>query len=608
MLKYKTLHFHSLLKIPNMLAPDQILNNERYCIIDCIEQDAAGALYNVFDNTLKKNAVLKEIPVKLKKVVTVSQQEEIRLAFAHEAKSLTELKHESLLRVYDYFSTIDGHYLVTESFDGDNLSGALEKNNKPFALSDVINWADQLLDALNYLHKKSPPIVLCSVNPQNVKLSSDGKIKLLAFGAAQKTTAKENSIIKNQPYDANGLNYLPLEKIFEKLDLASQKVITNSYDERSETILKQPVDQRSDIYALGALLYHLLTARLPIDALERSIDILEGKADPLPAPNKINSDVPIEVSDVLMKALEIKRENRFDSAVIMRQILRTAFVRVKERAAKEEEKQEEVVLEFPAVQLALPEEERIIQEERIKIEAEQNRQTELIKQQLQESENQRLRAEQRAAEVEKLLLEKQLKEPDKTESSADTRKSSENSIPVSIQTDKTIDANNKEITVEYSPDEFEDLFAPPQKNNKIWKQMTASACVLLILGGAVFGIMKFRVFEKAPPTQTTENQTTNAVEVPVSATVVEAATMPTPEPVAETATMPTPESTPEAEAISETVVKSNPAEASLNRSSPRYKPVLPPAPLPRTEKRPPTTAKAKPKQEKVVTVDDIINN
>ncbi|HEY0658880.1 MAG TPA: protein kinase, partial [Pyrinomonadaceae bacterium] len=566
-----------------MLASNQNLNNERYCIIDCIEQDAAGALYSAFDNTLKKNATLKEIPVRLKKVVTVSQQEEIRLTFAREAKSLMELKHESLLRVYDYFSTIDGHYLVMESFDGTDMSALLEKNNKPFALSDVINWAEQLLDTLNYLHKQVPPIIHCGVNPQNVKLNPDEKIKLLQFG--QRTTTKENSTIKNQTYyDDKFLNFLPLEQIFEKLDLASQKVITNSYAERSETILKQPLDARSDIYALGAMLYHLLTAHLPIDALERSIDILEGKVDPLPSPNKLNPDVPVEVSDVLMKALEIKRENRFDSAVIMRQILRTAFARVKERTANQAEKQEEVVLEFSAVQLLLPEEESIVREERIKIEAEQKRQTELIKQQLEESENQRLRAEQRAAEVEKLLLEKQVKESDKTESLADTQKSSENFIPAAVQTDIGFGANNKNITVENSLDEFKDLFVPPQKNNKIWKQMSASAFILLILGGAVFGIMKFRVFEKAPTTQTIENQITTLAEAPVLEPVVEAASLPTPEPVAETAPTSNVETTPQIETVSEPVVKPTLPEATFNRSSPKYKTVLPAAPLPRIEK------------------------
>ena len=591
-----------------MLATNQVLNNKRYCIIDCIEQNAAGALYNVFDNVLEKNVVLKEIPVKLKKVVTASQQEEIKLAFAREAKILTEIKHDSLLHIYDYFSGIDRHYLVMESFDGADLSALLEKNKAAFALSDVISWADQLLDVLNYLHKQMPPIIYCGVNPQNVKLTSDGKIKLLAFDIAKKSGAEESSTFKNQTFDAKILNYLPLEQIFEKLDLASQKVITNSYDEKSEMILKQPADARSDIYALGATLYELLTARLPIDALERSIDILEGKSDPLPAPSQLDSNIPPEVSDVLMKALEIKRENRFDSAVIMRQILRTAFVRMNEREAKAtkeaEKKEEEIILEFPESPTALLEKEQeLVRQERIKIEAEQKRQTELITQQLRESENQRLRAEQRAAEAETLLLEKEIKQSGEIESAADTQKSSENSF----QADLPHDANKQNITPANSSDEFKDLFVQPQKNNKVWKQMSASALILLILGGAVFGIMKFRVFEKALPNDTTQNQMTTLPENVVSEPVVEAAPMPSPELIVETAPTPNVEAASEMETVTETVVEPNFPKTPLNRIPSKNKTILSTPPSPRIIKPAPQPAKAQPKKEKAVTVDDIIN-
>ena len=106
----------------------------------------------------------------------------------------------------------------------------------------MINWADQLLDALSYLHALSPPIIHCDIKPQNIKLTSDGKIKLLAFGIAGNTNAKSNSTVRNLSFDTANLQYLPLEQIWEKLDPASRKVITNSYDEKAQKILEQPAD------------------------------------------------------------------------------------------------------------------------------------------------------------------------------------------------------------------------------------------------------------------------------------------------------------------------------------------------------------------------------
>ncbi|MEP6900390.1 MAG: protein kinase, partial [Actinomycetota bacterium] len=414
-----------------MLTTNQILQQGRYRIISQLGQNGIGFGYEAFDTVLEANVLLKEIRENLGKVTTSAQLEARKLAFADEAKRLTGIKHESLLQVQDFFSEIDRHYLVTEYIDGNTLGELLEKKNSPFPLADVGNWADRLLDALNYLHTLTPPIFHRQIKPSNIRLSSNGKTKLLVFGIVKSADDKAAMNGANQTLDAAVLPYLPLEQIWDGLDAASQKVILTNYDEKSEKILEQPIDARSDIYALAATLYQLLTARIPIDALTRSIDILEGKSDPLQSPNQLNPSVPREISDVLMKALEIKRENRFSSSVIMRQVLRTAFVRVKEREAKEvnqvkpetiaqvkpdtvtqvkpdtvtqvkpetiaqvkpeEVKQikqeDEAVLEIPLMQpnpVASPRPPVVVQKS-LEIEAEQARQLNFIKQQLREAE------------------------------------------------------------------------------------------------------------------------------------------------------------------------------------------------------------------------------
>lgn len=557
-----------------------------------------GAVYEAYDNVRETKVLFKEISVNLRKVTTLTQQETLKQRFADEAKILTAIKHESLLPVHDYFSEIDRHYLVMEMVEGNNLSELIETVKKPFALSDVTNWAEQLLDALQYLHTQMPPVVHRDIKPQNVKLTAEGKIKL-ALGI-QNPDAKVNATVTNQT-----LHYLPLEQIWVGLDSASQKVIANSYDEKSERILEQPADARSDIYALGATLYHLLTARLPVDALERSIDILEGKSDSLTPPDEINPAIPPEISGILMKALEIKRENRFDSAVIMRQAWRTAFVRVKERgaAAMEAKKQDEDLLEIPfaAPSESKPEPERQLNgQENLENEAKKTPQIELIKRQLQEAEEQRLKAEQRAAEAEKRLAEKQSKALSGNQSPATVIKSPEAFIEAAPPTAATVSPDvvaygAAAVTPEQSADEFKDLFAVAPKDNKVFQRMFAVAATLVILCGAAWGVW---VLLKSSPIES--NQTTSSQTMSLTDTTK-------PAPSVETAPSPNVETTPETSAIQTPDLSTDATEPSANSPALKNKP-LSTAPVRAKKQILPSSVKPPATEKKAVTVDDIIND
>jgi hypothetical protein len=124
------------------------------------------------------------------------------------------------------------------------------------------------------------------------------------------------------PSSDGSLNYKALEQLWLGLDYASQKVISNSLDERSEEILRRPADASTDLYGLAATIYHLLTRTAPADALARTIDILDGNEDPLAPPHVVNPEIPAALSEFLMKALEIRRENRFSNASEMRHALK----------------------------------------------------------------------------------------------------------------------------------------------------------------------------------------------------------------------------------------------------------------------------------------------
>ena len=406
-----------LAHLKNMPATNELLQEGRYRISQPSTHNGDEKIFEAYDTVRNTNVVVREIPVKLNKVTTVSQRESLQLAFANQAKALTEIEHESLLHVHDYFSEIDRQYLVMEAVEGENLSDLLAARKKPFSIAEVTNWADELLDALNYLHSRKPAIIHRNINPGNLKLGPSGKIKLVGVGVESGADAE---FAGSSSADGDNLRYSPMEQIWPGLDPASQKVITNSYDDRSERILKEPLDERSDIYSLGATLYFLTTGVEPVDPIERSIEILEGKLDPLREPTKVDSRIPSEISDVLMKALEIKRENRYDSAVIMRQVLKTAITRVREREEEENREQVETAETIRQAAYAKSEpsaadEQKRIEDEAqrklLEFEAEQNRrEAEADRARLQAEADEAKRQAEAELERQKELMQRQLRE------------------------------------------------------------------------------------------------------------------------------------------------------------------------------------------------------
>jgi hypothetical protein len=576
-----------------MLTTNQNLQQGRYRIVSQLGQNGAGADYEAFDTVLGTNVRLKEIRDNLGKVTTPVQLEARKMNFSKKAKFLTEMKNESLFLVKDFFSEIDHHYLVTEFTDGNTLGELLEKNRKPFSISEVSNWADSLLDALNYLHTLTPQIIHGEIKPQNVRLSADGKVKLLVFNLV-KSAEEINAATANQTFDAAVLPYLPLEQIWQGLDAASKKVILTSFDDKSEKILEQPPDARSDVFSLAATLYHLLTARIPADALTRSIDILEGKTDPLQSPSLLNPSVPTEVSEVLMKALEIKRENRFSSAVIMRQVLRTAFVRVKERSANTPQPgkiEEDAVLEIPVVEPKPVAAAPSPAPKNPGMESEQTRQLELIKRQLREAEARRLEAEQRAAEAEKRLLEAEKHnnaEPVAAEAAPEF-------APV-LQAKVSAEPKNDTTYNEDSSDDFPSFLAEPPKESGAFKKAAAAAVALIVLGGAGFGIWTFTQSKSNEPIDTIS--TTNAaIPEPTAQTTPE--TMPGSSEQAATETTQPNDSTSNEAAVPDAnpaAVKTKPAAATP--TPPQTAQVKKPAPTPAKQAE----------TQKKVTLDDLLKD
>jgi serine/threonine protein kinase len=274
-----------------MIAPDTLLQN-RYLVQKQIGQGGMGAVYVATDQRFGSTVALKE---------TFFSDPNLRKAFEREARLLNHLRHPALPRVSDHFTEDDGQFLVMEFIPGPDLSEMLKEKGAPFPLTDVLNWADQLLDALDYLHTHEPAVIHRDIKPQNLKLTARGHIVLLDFGLAKGTPLQASRVTATGSLFGYSFNYAPLEQM--------QGTGT---------------DPRSDLYSLGATLYHLMTNTTPPDAITRASALVNGEPDPLRPASEVHAQVPAQVAQVLMGAMAQSAAKRPQTAAEMREALRDA--------------------------------------------------------------------------------------------------------------------------------------------------------------------------------------------------------------------------------------------------------------------------------------------
>jgi serine/threonine protein kinase len=271
-----------------MLTPDIVLQS-RYRIVRKLGEGGMGVVYEAVDLRFNHQVALKE---------TFFTEEALRKQFEREAHLLYKLRHPALARVIDHFTENEGQYLVMDFIEGDDLWEMLQKRKAAFPVEDVLKWADQLLDALDYLHSQEPPVIHRDIKPQNLKVTGRNQIILLDFGLAKGFAGQISRITTSGSIFGYTPNYAPLEQIHGT-----------------------GTDARSDIYSLAATLYHLITGKVPPDALSRAMALTSEQPDPLKPANEINKQVPTSVADVLHYAMATNPAKRPISAAELRQAL-----------------------------------------------------------------------------------------------------------------------------------------------------------------------------------------------------------------------------------------------------------------------------------------------
>jgi serine/threonine-protein kinase len=276
----------------------------RYQIKEFIAQGGQGSLYLAEDLRLEgRLCAIKEMIPDVG--ASREHQEQIQEQFHREASILARLDHPNLPKVSDFFYYNGRDYLVMDYVPGPDLRQIIERTRADSQLipeDQVLEWADQIIDALMYLHRQDPPILHRDIKPANIKLSPDGPLKLVDFGLV-KVMAPEDNRTVTVLQGKGTVQYTPLEQ----------------YGGDSGH-----TDVRSDIFSLGATLFHLLALQPPHEAKERFLH--PGKAFSL---RSLNPNISLRTEQAVLHALAMHPDERPKDMKIFKEELmgRSNFLR-----------------------------------------------------------------------------------------------------------------------------------------------------------------------------------------------------------------------------------------------------------------------------------------
>lgn len=254
-----------------------------------------GSIYLADDIRLDgRLCALKE--VEHDRTLPADMLKQAREQFLREATVLARLDHPNLPKVSDYFSIGGRDYLVMDFIPGKDLRTLMmeaRQRNAFLPEREVLAWANQLAEALIYLHSQNPPIVHRDIKPSNLKLTPNGLLKLVDFGLVKILASDEMTITILQ--GRGTALYTPLEQYG---------------GDAGHT------DARSDIYSFGATLYHLLTNTRPIEARELFLN-----PDSLLPPRQLNPDISLRTERAILWAMNLHPEDRPQNMEAFRQAL-----------------------------------------------------------------------------------------------------------------------------------------------------------------------------------------------------------------------------------------------------------------------------------------------
>ncbi len=262
----------------DQLQPGQMLGP--YRIINQIGQGGMATVYKAYQPSMDRNVAIKVLPSRL------AESQEFIQRFQQEARIIAKLEHPHILPVFDYGESDGITYFVMRYLDAGTLSDKMEKG-RPLPLNEIDRLFTQLAEALSYAHGFG--IIHRDLKPSNALIDSQGNLFLTDFGIAKL-----------------------LESASPRLTQTDAIMGTPAYIS-PEQAQANKVDQRSDIYSLGIILYEMVTGRVPFEAETPLAVLLKHVGDQLPPPSSIKPDVPEAIEQVVLKALAKHPGDRYST-------------------------------------------------------------------------------------------------------------------------------------------------------------------------------------------------------------------------------------------------------------------------------------------------------